>query len=77
MKQLWNDHPNLVSFVILAIGMLIILYFSARRVGFTATQWLALAAATVALAGLSVWIISWGDEDDENDETSTDVSASH
>ncbi len=77
MKQLWNDHPNLVSFVILAVGMLIILYFSARRVGFTATQWLALAVATVALAGLSVWIISWSDEDDENDETSTDVSASH
>jgi len=46
-------------------------------VGFTPTQWLALAAATVALAGLSVWIISWGDADDENDETSTDISASH
>ncbi len=75
MKQLWNDHPNLVSFVILAIGMLIILYFSARHVGFTPTQWLALAAATVALAGLSVWIISWGGDDAE-DETSTDVSAS-
>jgi hypothetical protein len=77
MKKLWNDHPNLVSFVILAIGMLIILYFSARHVGFTATQWLALGAATVALAGLSVWIISWGDEDDPIDETSTDISASH
>lgn len=77
MKKLWNDHPNLVSFVILAIGMLIILYFSARHVGFTPTQWLALAAATVTLAYLSVWIISWGDTDDENDETSTDVSASH
>jgi hypothetical protein len=77
MKKLWNDHPNLISFVILAIGMLIILYFSARHVGFTATQWLALAAATVALAGLSVWIISWGEEDDEEDETSAGLSASH
>ncbi len=77
MKKLWNDHPNFVSFVILAIGMLIILFFSARHVGFTPTQWLALAAATVALAGLSVWIMGWGDEDEENDETSADVSASH
>jgi len=77
MKKLWNDHPNLISFLILAVVMLIILYFSARHVGFTPTQWLALAAATVALAGLSVWIISWGDADDENDETSTDISASH
>ena len=76
MKQLWNDHPNLVSFVILALGMLIILYFSARHVGFTPSQWLALAAATVALAGLSVWIISWGEADAEEDETSADVSAS-
>ncbi len=76
MKQLWNDHPNLVSFVILALGMLIILYFSARHVGFTPSQWLALAAATVALAGLSVWIISWGEDDAEEDETSADVSAS-
>jgi len=76
MKKLWNDHPNLISFLILAVGMLIILYFSARHVGFTPTQWLALAAATVALAGLSVWIISWGDQEDQKNETSTDVSAS-
>jgi len=68
MKKLWNDHPNLSSFVILAIGMLIILYFSARHVGFTPGQWLALAVATIALAGLSVWIISWG-ENDAEDET--------
>ena len=76
MKSLWNRHPNLISFLILAIGMLIILYFSARHVGFTPTQWLALGVATVALAGLCVWIISWGDENSAADETSTDVSAS-
>jgi len=70
MKKLWNEHPNLTSFVILALGMLIILYFSARHVGFTPSQWLALAAATVALAGLSVWIISWGEDDALDDETS-------
>ena len=76
MKRLWNQHPNLISFAFLAVGMLIILYFSARHVGFTAPQWLALGVATVALAGLCVWIISWGDKDDAGDETSTDVSAS-
>jgi hypothetical protein len=63
IKKLWSDHPNLISFLILAAGMLVILYFSARHVGFTPGQWLALSAATVALAGLSVWIISWGEDD--------------
>ena len=75
LKRFWHNHLNLSSFIILAVGMLIILYFSARHVGFTPSQWLTLAVATVALAGLSVWIISWGD--DEQDETSTDISASH
>ena len=74
MKKLWIEHPNLSFFALLALGMLIILYFSARYVGFNPGQWLALTAATVALAGLSTWIISWGDE---KDETSEDISASH
>ncbi|NOX62115.1 MAG: hypothetical protein GXP42_09260 [Chloroflexi bacterium] len=59
IKRLWNEHPNLMSFGILAIGMLIILYFSARHVGFTTIQWFVLAVATVALAALCIWIISW------------------
>lgn len=69
MKRLWNEHPNLVSFALLTVGMWIILYFSARHVGFTPTQWLALAVATLVLAALCVWIISW--EADEEDETTT------
>ena len=64
LKAFWNDHPDLSSFVILALGMLIILYFSARHVGFTATQWLVLALATVLLAGLCVWIIGWESGED-------------
>ncbi len=65
IKQFWDEHPRLASFLVLALGMLIILYFSARHVGFTPSQWLALVVATVALAALSIWIISWGD-DSEN-----------
>ncbi|HFQ95377.1 MAG TPA: hypothetical protein ENK30_02280 [Anaerolineae bacterium] len=66
IKKFWNDHPNLASFLLLAAGMLIILYFSARHVGFTPAQWLALAVATIGLAALSVWIISWGDDEEEH-----------
>ncbi|MCB0093140.1 MAG: hypothetical protein KDE54_34870 [Caldilineaceae bacterium] len=59
LKQFWNDHPVLSNWLILAVGMLVILYFSARHVGFLPNQWAALMGATVVLAGLCAWIISW------------------
>ncbi len=64
LKHLWEEHPQLSSFVILALGMLIILYFSARHVGFDLVQWLVLAVATIMLAALSIWIIGWETNDD-------------
>lgn len=64
LKRLWEEHPQLSSFVILALGMLIILYFSARHVGFDGLQWLVLVVATIALAALCIWIISWDAGDD-------------
>jgi len=64
LKRLWEKHPQLSSFVILALGMLIILYFSARHVGFDLVQWLVLAVATVILAALSIWTIGWETGDD-------------
>ena len=59
LKNFWNDHPILANWLVLALGMVIILYFSARHVGFLPNQWAALVAATVGLAGLCAWIISW------------------
>jgi len=59
MKKLWTEHPILSNWLILAVGMVIILIFSARSVGFLPGQWAALVGATVALAGLCAWIISW------------------
>jgi hypothetical protein len=63
LQSLYNKHPNLILWAALAIGMVIVLLIAARSVGFTAAQWTALIAATVALAGLCVWIISWEDGD--------------
>lgn len=71
LRKLWNNHPNLVSWFVLAIGMVVIVLIAARHVGFQAGQWAALIAATVALAGLCVWIISWEDGDEENEQTAT------
>lgn len=59
LRRFYNDHPNLASWVVLAIGMVIIVIVSARNVGFLPGQWAALIIATILLAGLCVWIISW------------------
>jgi hypothetical protein len=59
IKRFWNTHPILTNFIVLAVGMVIILYFSARHVGFLPSQWAALVGATLVLAGLCAWIISW------------------
>ena len=59
LKRFWSEHPILANWALLAVGMVIILLIGARNVGFQPTQWLALIGATVALAGLSAWIISW------------------
>jgi hypothetical protein len=67
LRKLWNDHPNLVSWFVLAVGMVVIVVIAARNVGFTTSQWAALIAATIALAGLCVWIISWEDSEDETE----------
>jgi hypothetical protein len=44
---------------VLAVGMVIILIWSAKDVGLLAGQWAALIVATILLAGLCVWIITW------------------
>lgn len=59
IKRFWDEHPILSNWLLLSIGMVIIVYFSARHVGFLPNQWAALMGATVVLAGLCAWIISW------------------
>lgn len=61
LRNLYYRHPNLMLWAGLALGMVIILVIAASDVGFTLSQWAALIVATVALAGLCVWIISWED----------------
>ncbi len=63
-------HPRVAAWIALAIGMVIILLWAAKDVGLLPTQLLALAVATVALAGLCVWIIGWEDEPEEEAEAS-------
>jgi hypothetical protein len=66
IKKFAGDHPQITSWIVLAIGMVIILVWSAIDVGFTPSQWTALVITTILLAGACVWIIGW--EDDEEEE---------
>lgn len=62
-----HRHPQLTAWVALAVGMVVILIWSAKDVGLEAGQWAALIVTTILLAGLCVWIIGWnGDEEEEN-----------
>ena len=68
VKQFINQHPRLTAWFVLAVGMVIILVWSARDVGLLAGQWAALIVATIGLAGLCVWIIGWEDEEEAEEE---------
>ena len=65
IKNFAGNHPQLTSWIVLAIGMVIILVWSARDVGFTTGQWAALIVTTILLAGACVWIIGWEDDEAE------------
>ncbi len=67
LRRFYEEHPNLTAWIVLSLGMLLIVVWSARDVGFLPAQWLALGLATVLLAGLCVWIISWEDGEEEDE----------
>jgi len=67
LKQFVNQHPRLTAWIVLAVGMVAILVWSARDVGLLAGQWAALIVATIGLAGLCIWIIGWEDNEEEEE----------
>ncbi|HOC21757.1 MAG: hypothetical protein GYA30_03615 [Chloroflexi bacterium] len=71
IKTFITDHPQWTSWIVLSIGMVLILIWSARDVGLLAGQWAALIVATIAVAGLAVWIIGWEDEEDDEGKDKT------
>ena len=71
IKTFITDHPQWTSWIVLSIGMVLILIWSARDVGLLAGQWAALIVATIAVAGLAVWIIGWEDEEDDEGKEKT------
>lgn len=71
LLQWVSKHPRLAAWIVLSVGMVVLLVIEARDVGLLITQWIALIVATVIVAGICVWIISWEDEMPE-DETNAE-----
>jgi hypothetical protein len=67
LKDWVNRHPQLTAWIVLAVGMVAILLWAAKDVGFEAGQWAALILTTILLAGLCVWIIGWNGQEQDQD----------
>jgi hypothetical protein len=65
LRNFAGRHPRITAWIALAVGMVIILLWSAKDVGLLPTQLLWLVIATILLAGLCIWIIGWEDNDDQ------------
>jgi hypothetical protein len=70
IKNLVRAHPNLTAWLVLAVGMVAILVWEARDVGLEAMQWFWLVVVTILIAGLCIWIISWGDDEEDGEQES-------
>jgi hypothetical protein len=75
IKNIIRTHPNLTAWLVLALGMVAILLYEARDVGLQGMQWFWLIFVTVLVAGACIWIISWGDDEDEENGEETAESA--
>ena len=66
--------PRLTAWLVLSVGCVALLLYEARDVGLTAGNWIALIVATVLVAGLCIWIVSW-EEDDESEASPTNSAS--
>ncbi|MGQ9628599.1 MAG: hypothetical protein ACUVV0_17045 [Anaerolineae bacterium] len=69
MREFFSRHPRFFTWLILAGGMVPILIWAAKDVGFSPGQWAALIISTIILAGLCAWIIGWEEETQEEKES--------
>ena len=67
IKNWIKTHPNITAWIVLALGMVAILVWEARDVGLAANQWFWLIVVTTLVAGACIWIISWGDDEEEEE----------
>ncbi|MBX7214566.1 MAG: hypothetical protein K1X39_11195 [Thermoflexales bacterium] len=72
-----SAHPRLAGWLALSVGMVIVMLFASSGAGIAPGNLVFLVLATIATAGLCVWIISWEDGDEsEGKETPTATTKS-
>ncbi len=62
-----EQRPRLAAWIVLSLGIVILLLVEARDVGLLIGQWLALIVASIVVAGLCIWIVSWEDADEKEE----------
>ncbi|MEJ2732222.1 MAG: hypothetical protein P8189_01420 [Anaerolineae bacterium] len=67
LKDWVHRHPQLAAWFVLAVGMVAILLWAAKDVGFEVGQWAVLIVTTILLAGLCIWIIGWNGQEQDQD----------
>ena len=75
IKNVVMNHPYLSAWVVLALGMVLILMYEAQNVGLKGSQWFWLITITILVAGACIWIISWGDDEDDPDLVEEEAQA--
>lgn len=66
---LFDTYPRLSAWVVLSLGIVGLLVYEARDVGLTAGNWIALIIASIIVSGLCIWIVSWEDEEESQENT--------
>ena len=67
VREWAGRHPRLAMWAVLAVGMVVILIWSAWDVGLLPGQWAAMIGAVILLAGLCAWIIGWEDDEEPSE----------
>ena len=70
-----DQRPRLSAWIVLSLGIVILLMFEARDVGLLIGQWIALIVASILVAGLCIWIVTWEDSDESATDTAMTTSS--
>jgi len=65
--NIFDTYPRISAWVILSAGIIILLLLEARDVGLTVGNWIALIIASIIVAGLAIWIVSWEDDEESGE----------